>query len=193
MNNELKLLSTLPNKYEESYRVIVNRAKEEHKRHDYSTEYVFAQAKKIGYSPLEFIVTVDKVYDFIQVAKIWSEHYSIPFRETGDVKKSYEWYIELQDGSLGVANPINYINLVEMFPDKEICIYPQLVLDMREMSDDGIKGYFYKIIQNAQQINASDLHIEIKEYGYEIKARIVGEIVLLDIFPLENLILFNKL
>jgi len=56
----------------------------------------------------------------------------------------------------------------------------------KKESKEGLKTEFEAIIQEALRLNVSDIHMEVKEYGMEIKFRIMGSMKLMETISLSK-------
>ncbi len=184
--DELKMLSK-EKRYDKVFDTLLDEAKKEKKiDNNFSIKMLYDKAQEIGYSPLEYIVAVIKIYDYNDIAKIWGEQYGIEETKENEISSRKDWYVEFKNGSIGIATPVNYLTAIEKFKDKTVVIVPQYLLELRDMADDGTKGFFYKLVQDCQEANISDIHFEIRDFGYEIKGRVIGEIVSLTTVPMEK-------
>jgi len=185
--DDLKQLETETEKYLAVFEVIVEKAIEDEKKpEDYTIEVLYENAKKLGYPPLEYITSIDKLFDYDEIVDIWAEEFGLEVGDDDEIDTKEDWYIKYKDGSIGISNPVNYEKAEELFPNQKIKLVSQHFLDIKDISDDGIKGYFYSLIQDSQEIGITDVHFEIQKYGFEIKGRLIGEMVQLDVFPMEK-------
>lgn len=184
---ELKKIDTKDEKFIGIFDIIIEKAKEKNKLpSSYTVEKLYEEAGKLGYSPIHFIVEVEKLFDYNDVARIWSKHFHIIYSEDKNISARHSWYIKYKDNKIGVTNPIDYISAEESFKDKPIVIVPYHLLQMQDIEEDGVKGFFYSLIQTCQEIGITDIHFEIREYGYEIRGRLLGDLIPLDRFPMEK-------
>jgi len=190
--NNLEKLKNIKEKSEQfrsTFKVIVDDVvKKGHK--NFTIDFLYSEAKRLETTPIDFLVNIAKVYDYDEIANIWAEFYGIEKKTEFNIKKRDDWYVKFETNNnkeeYGVATPISFLQLKEKFPDASIKIISQNILELKDVADEGIKGYFYKLIQDCQELGISDIHFEIKDYGYEIKGRLIGDMIPLDIYPIEK-------
>jgi type II secretory ATPase GspE/PulE/Tfp pilus assembly ATPase PilB-like protein len=210
---QLEAIENSTDKYLAIFKILIDKAVADKKKSaDFTVEVLYKEASKLEVTPINYLVTVEKLFDYDEIALIWALHFDIKYGNKSDIAERNDWYLEYvvekkteeknpkekkteeknpkekqaPKKEIGVATPIAYIQAKAQFPDAEINMIPQHLLELKNLSDDGIKGYFYKIVQQCQEMGISDIHFEINEYGYEIKGRIIGELVTLDVFPMEK-------
>jgi len=184
---ELKELDSKDEKFVSIFNIIIEEAKEQNKlSSSYTVEKLYEESGKLGYSPIHFIVEVEKLFDYNDVARIWANHFHIIYSEDKNISSRHSWYIEYKDNQIGVTTPVDYISAEESFKDKSIVLVPYHLLQMQDIEEDGVKGFFYSLVQTCQEIGITDIHFEIREYGYEIKGRLLGDLIPLDRFAMEK-------
>lgn len=171
--------------YHKIFKVLLDDAQKNKKiNKSFSTQELYEKAQAIGYSPIEYIVNVIKIYDYYDIVNIWSKEFSLPIATSENIILRAEWYVEFDNKDIGVASPANYLLAKEKFYDRNIVLISQNFLELKDMDEEGIKGLFYNIIQDCQKSGVSDVHFEIREFGYEVKGRLLGEIIPLTTIPM---------
>lgn len=184
---KLKELDLKDEKFLEIFNIIIEEAKAQKKLpSSYNVEKLYEESGKLGYSPIHFIVEVEKLFDYNDVAKIWANHFHIIYSDDKNISARHSWYIEYKDNKIGVTTPIDYLSAEKNFKDKTIILVPYHLLQMQDIEEDGVKGFFYSLVQTCQEIGITDIHFEIREYGFEIKGRLLGDLIPLDRFPMEK-------
>jgi len=186
---KLKSIDTKSEQFKSTYEVIVDEAVKKGNK-NLTIDLLYSEAKRLETTPINFLVNIAKIYDYDEITNIWAKFYGIKKGIRLNIVERSDWYVKFNTNDnkegYGVSTPISFLQLREKFPKSDIRIIPQQILDLKDVTDEGTKGYFYKLIQNCQEIGISDIHFEIKEYGYEIKGRLIGEIIPLDVYPMDK-------
>jgi len=77
--------------------------------------------------------------------------------------------------------------LKKKYPQATFTLIPYYMFELKDIEAEGYKGIFYQIIKDANKINATDIHFRVVgEESLRIKYRILGELVDIKDFPLEQ-------
>jgi len=157
-------------------------------------ESILEEAKKLGKPPIEVIVQVKKLYDYDEIAKIWVEEFgklgwNFKYSNREEIKERHGWYIVIptpEGDALATWSPVYAVELSKRFPDKEIYIVPYYLFKIKDVQEEGYRGKFLDIIKTAYRLGISDIHFEVRDYGLDIKFRLLGELKPYTTIPLSD-------
>jgi type II secretory ATPase GspE/PulE/Tfp pilus assembly ATPase PilB-like protein len=158
-------------------------------------EEILNESRRLGKPPIEVIRQVKQIYDYDEIAKKWVEEFNklygwdLKYADKVEIKKRKDWYfIAEKDGKEIIAtwSPVFYPELKAKYPDKEIYIVPYYLFKVKEIKEEGLRGHFIDIIASAYKINVSDVHIEVRDYGLDIKLRLLGDLRPFETLPLNQ-------
>ncbi|MBX6424199.1 GspE/PulE family protein [Thermosulfurimonas sp. F29] len=138
---------------------------------------VVEEAARIGAPPLEVLVRVEKVTDYAEVAEYISRRSGIPLRKSGIVAERSYWYVRFSDGAVGIFDPEMADDARRVFPGAEIYIVPYYFFAGGGEEKEGYVGRFIRIVKAALAMGATDIHFEVRDYGVELRYRILGDMV----------------
>ncbi|GEM_PF-2181688 len=150
-----------------------------------SVNELFEESKRLGLPPMEVLTQVWKVSDYYELAKRWSEVFSVPYREAFEYEKHGGWFLVGKDG-VAVWFPLYLTELRRKFPDKEVFLVPYSLFRRKEEEEEGLWGLFLEVIRLARKLEVSDVHFEVRPYGVDVRFRILGELRLFRTFDLET-------
>jgi len=147
-------------------------------------ESILEEAQKLGKQPIELIVQVKKLYDYDEITRIWVEEFRklgwhFKYTDREEVLERHGWYLVIptKNGkALATWSPVYGAELASRYPDKEIYIVPYYLFKIKDIHEEGIRGKFIDIVKTAYRIGVSDIHFEVREYGLDIKFRLLGEL-----------------
>jgi type IV pilus assembly protein PilB len=151
------------------------------------------EAKKIGKPIIEFLI----LKNYLNPSEILEFFHE----ETGintinnlidlTIVEEKTFYKRYQEKKIVIYYPFAELitSLETRFPEYEILITTLDLFEIKSTNEDeeeGLKTEFEKIIKEALRLNVSDIHFEVKEYGLEIKMRIMGEMRIMDTISLNK-------
>ena len=146
---------------------------------------VVEEGTRLGLRPVEYLVKIAKA-DYMEILGFFKEHLKEKYgieaqvRLNGNVLHAKGWYVEFEDGSLGVWNSEDYISLVNspLGQGKEVYLVPFSFFELREIEEsDPVRSKFFSLLLHAERLRATDIHFEVKPSSVEIKFRIFGNLV----------------
>jgi len=176
---ELKIKeATLEVDWSEAWKVLLDGTQ-------YTVENLYEEAKNLGKPPIEVIVQVWKIHDYDTVAKRWQKYFSekygwdLRYSDREEVLERHEWYLVIpspEGKAIAIAFPFYYPDAKRLFPDKPVYLVPYYLFKIKDVKEEGLRGKFLDIVKASYKINASDIHFEIRDYGIEIKLRLLGDL-----------------
>lgn len=151
-------------------------------------EKVVKECTRLGLRPVEYLVKIAKV-DYREILEFFKEHLKeahgveAKVRTSGNVVHARGWYVEFDDGSLGVWNSEDYLSLRSspISEGKEVYLVPFYFFELREVEEyDPVRQRFFSIVLNAERLGATDIHFEVKPDSVEVKLRILGSLTKFD-------------
>jgi len=155
----------------------------------FNLEEVLKEAETFEKSPLYIIVELKKYLNEEKIRKIWSKKYNIPLMDVSSlkIKERYDNYILFENNIIGIMYPYLKNILEKKYPQATFTLIPYYMFELKDIEAEGYKGIFYQIIKDANKINATDIHFRIVgEESLKIKYRVLGELVNIKDYPLEQ-------
>ena len=164
-----------PKSLEEGFEVLLS-------RYGVSFEEIKQESKELGIPVIEVIAKVRKIADYDQIAKTWSEIYNIPYIERDRILKNHEWYVEIveeeKESGIKVAYAIWHPKYYPELLNRGVNVYiaPYTLFKIKDVVESGIVGSFMEMVKSAQKVGATDIHFEVKDYGIDVKFRLLGDL-----------------
>jgi len=155
----------------------------------FNVKEILKEAEIFEKSPLYIIIELKKYLDEEKIREIWSKKYNIPLINVSNlkIKERKDNYIIFEKNIIGIMYPYLKNILEKKYPEATFTLIPYYMFELKDIEAEGYKGIFYQIVKDAYKIKATDIHFRIiGEESLKIKYRILGELVDIKDYPLEQ-------
>ena len=165
--------------------------------HELNYDEMKEESEKIGKSILEYVMLKNFITSK-EVSVFFSDETGYPLL-TGignlELKKDLTFYKIYSEQTIVVYYPFEELCrfLETKYPKYKIKILSYELYQIKEITTgEELKLDFISLVQQAVNLEVSDIHMEVKDYALEVKMRILGDMTLMETISLDKALRLQK-